>query len=169
MSTDFLPPGTPVDLDRIPLDDPKTYEMLSRGDAGGVFQFEGQGMRDVLKQMRQWDAAHNPSVAVTNSPTLSYGGGTSGVGVGSGQVKVYLVFWGTQWGTQTTDAKGDLKFSGDSYGAAGVAQEMFKGIGTGGELWSADLTQWCEGVASGSRWLAPAARNRGPLPAESPA
>ena len=44
--------GTPVDLDAIPLDDPATYEMLSRGDAGGVFQFEGQGMRDVLKQMR---------------------------------------------------------------------------------------------------------------------
>ncbi len=44
--------GTPVDLDAIPLDDPRTYEMLSRGDAAGVFQFEGQGMRDVLKQMR---------------------------------------------------------------------------------------------------------------------
>jgi DNA polymerase-3 subunit alpha len=26
--------------------------MLQRGDAGGVFQFEGQGMRDVLRQMR---------------------------------------------------------------------------------------------------------------------
>ena len=26
--------------------------MLHRGDAGGVFQFEGQGMRDVLRQMR---------------------------------------------------------------------------------------------------------------------
>ena len=44
--------GVPVDLDRIPLDDAKTYEMLSRGDAGGVFQFESQGMRDVLRQMR---------------------------------------------------------------------------------------------------------------------
>ena len=44
--------GTPVDLDRIPLDDKRTYEMLSRGDAGGVFQFESQGMRDVLRQMR---------------------------------------------------------------------------------------------------------------------
>ena len=41
-----------VDLDRLPLDDLKTYEMLSRGDAGGVFQFESQGMRDVLRQMR---------------------------------------------------------------------------------------------------------------------
>jgi DNA polymerase-3 subunit alpha len=41
-----------VDLATLPLDDPKTYEMLQRGDAAGVFQFEGQGMRDVLKQMR---------------------------------------------------------------------------------------------------------------------
>ena len=44
--------GIEVDLDRLPLDDPKTYEMLARGDAGGVFQFEGQGMRDALRQMR---------------------------------------------------------------------------------------------------------------------
>jgi DNA polymerase III subunit alpha len=44
--------GEDVDLARIPLDDTKTYEMLSRGDAGGVFQFESQGMRDVLRQMR---------------------------------------------------------------------------------------------------------------------
>ncbi|MBN8871705.1 MAG: DNA polymerase III subunit alpha [Rhodospirillales bacterium] len=44
--------GTPVDLNRLPLDDTKTYEMLARGDAGGVFQLEGQGMRDTLRQMR---------------------------------------------------------------------------------------------------------------------
>jgi DNA polymerase-3 subunit alpha len=41
-----------VDLERLPLDDPATYAMLSRGDAGGVFQFESAGMRDVLRQMR---------------------------------------------------------------------------------------------------------------------
>ena len=44
--------GTDIDLDCLPLDDKKTYEMLARGDAGGVFQLEGQGMRDVLRQMR---------------------------------------------------------------------------------------------------------------------
>ena len=44
--------GIDVDLDTLPLDDAPTYEMLARGDAGGVFQFEGQGMRDVLRQMR---------------------------------------------------------------------------------------------------------------------
>jgi DNA polymerase-3 subunit alpha len=44
--------GTPIDLDRLPLDDAKTFEMLQRGDAGGVFQMEGQGMRDTLRMMR---------------------------------------------------------------------------------------------------------------------
>ncbi len=44
--------GTNIDLATLPLDDVKTYEMLSRAEAGGVFQFETQGFRDVLKQMR---------------------------------------------------------------------------------------------------------------------
>jgi DNA polymerase-3 subunit alpha len=41
-----------IDLERVPLDDAPTYAMLQRGDAGGVFQFESAGMRDVLRQMR---------------------------------------------------------------------------------------------------------------------
>jgi DNA polymerase-3 subunit alpha len=44
--------GHEVDIDRLPLDDAKTYEMLQKGDAGGVFQLEGQGVRDVLRQMK---------------------------------------------------------------------------------------------------------------------
>ena len=44
--------GITVDPALLPLDDTRTYEMLARGDAGGVFQFEGQGMRDALRQMR---------------------------------------------------------------------------------------------------------------------
>ena len=44
--------GIEVDLDRLPLDDARTFEMLQRGDAGGVFQMEGQGMRDTLRLMR---------------------------------------------------------------------------------------------------------------------
>ncbi|MBO1074272.1 DNA polymerase III subunit alpha [Roseomonas marmotae] len=44
--------GIKVDLTRIPLDDKKTYDMLARGDSAGVFQFEGQGMRDCLRMMR---------------------------------------------------------------------------------------------------------------------
>jgi DNA polymerase-3 subunit alpha len=44
--------GITVDMNRVPLDDQKTYEMLAKGDAGGVFQMEGQGVRDMLRQMR---------------------------------------------------------------------------------------------------------------------
>ena len=44
--------GTPIDLERIPLDDTATYEMLARGDTVGVFQLEGAGMRDALKKLR---------------------------------------------------------------------------------------------------------------------
>jgi DNA polymerase III subunit alpha len=41
-----------LELADIPLDDPKTYEMLQRGDAIGVFQFESSGMREALRQVK---------------------------------------------------------------------------------------------------------------------
>jgi DNA polymerase-3 subunit alpha len=41
-----------VDIDKIPLDDKKTYEMLARGETVGVFQVEGQGMRRALVDMK---------------------------------------------------------------------------------------------------------------------
>jgi serine protease len=96
-------------------------------------------------RMNAWAAGQATPNAATGPETLSYGGGVDGIGVQSGHSKVYLVFYGTQWGTQSTNASGDLTFSGDPSGAAPVAQEMFKDIGTGNELWSADLTQWCDG------------------------
>src|SRR4051794_20682976 len=92
--------------------------------------------------MKSWQQSH-PSAA-TGPKTLSYGGGVDGIGVQSGHSKVYLVFYGTQWGTQTT-ANGISSFSGDANHAAEAAQNMFKGIGTNNERWSADLTQWCDG------------------------
>ena len=44
--------GIDVDLSAIPLDDRKTYEMLSRGETVGVFQVESAGMRKALIGMR---------------------------------------------------------------------------------------------------------------------
>jgi DNA polymerase-3 subunit alpha len=41
-----------LDMTTLPLDDAKTYEMLARGDAIGVFQFESEGMREALKKVR---------------------------------------------------------------------------------------------------------------------
>ncbi|MFL5928546.1 MAG: DNA polymerase III subunit alpha [Gaiellaceae bacterium] len=41
-----------LDISSIPMDDKKTYEMLARGDAAGVFQFESSGMREALRQVK---------------------------------------------------------------------------------------------------------------------
>jgi DNA polymerase-3 subunit alpha len=44
--------GNSIDWATLPLDDKKVYEMLSRGDAVGVFQFESSGMREALRQVK---------------------------------------------------------------------------------------------------------------------
>ncbi|MGI8557043.1 MAG: DNA polymerase III subunit alpha [Solirubrobacteraceae bacterium] len=43
--------GTRPDMSTLPLDDPKTYEMLASGASVGVFQFESEGMREALKKV----------------------------------------------------------------------------------------------------------------------
>lgn len=44
--------GIDLDMDNLPLDDPATYELLSRGDTLGVFQLDGGPMRDLLRRMQ---------------------------------------------------------------------------------------------------------------------
>jgi DNA polymerase-3 subunit alpha len=44
--------GIEIDTQNIDFDDKSSYEMLSRGDSVGVFQLEGQGMRDLLRRMK---------------------------------------------------------------------------------------------------------------------
>ncbi|MFC1512756.1 DNA polymerase III subunit alpha, partial [bacterium] len=41
-----------VDIDNIPLDDPKTYALLKDAQAKGVFQMESSGMRDLLRKIK---------------------------------------------------------------------------------------------------------------------
>ena len=41
-----------LDMATVPLDDSKTYAMLARGEATGVFQFESSGMREALRQVK---------------------------------------------------------------------------------------------------------------------
>ena len=40
-----------IDIDNIPLDDKKTFELLRSGNTTGIFQLEGQGMRETLKNI----------------------------------------------------------------------------------------------------------------------
>jgi len=44
--------GIEIDLLDLPLDDKATYEILGRGESVGIFQLEGQGMRDALRQLK---------------------------------------------------------------------------------------------------------------------
>ncbi|HUI09690.1 MAG TPA: DNA polymerase III subunit alpha, partial [Bacteroidota bacterium] len=44
--------GVSIDLDAIPEDDPRTFELFSRGDTVAVFQFESSGMADWLRKLK---------------------------------------------------------------------------------------------------------------------
>ena len=44
--------GIELDIDAVPLDDPKTYELLGRGDSIGVFQLEGGPMRALIRSLQ---------------------------------------------------------------------------------------------------------------------
>ena len=44
--------GVDLDISTLPFDDRKVFDMLSRADAYGVFQFESSGMRDVLRRLK---------------------------------------------------------------------------------------------------------------------
>ena len=45
-------PDAPLDLDRLPLDDRKAFDLLQRGETKGVFQLESSGIRDLLVKMK---------------------------------------------------------------------------------------------------------------------
>jgi DNA polymerase-3 subunit alpha len=41
-----------IDIDTLPLDDKKTYQLLGRGDTTGVFQLESSGMKRYLRELK---------------------------------------------------------------------------------------------------------------------
>lgn len=97
--------------------------------------------RATAEQWRAWRATRTRNAAGPTAETLLFGGGIDGIGVTSGVPRVYLVFWGSQWAS-----------GGDPNGAATYLQNLFRGIGTGGEQWSGTMTQYCDGpdVAKGA-------------------
>ncbi len=44
--------GIDIDLNNLPMDDEKTFELLSSGETAGVFQLEGAGMRRYIKELK---------------------------------------------------------------------------------------------------------------------
>jgi len=69
------------------------------------------------------------------SVNLSYHGGVGGIGVETAP-KVYLVLWGSQW------------TGNDPSGEAGTFTNFLNGVG--GSSWLNSVTQYCQGVASGT-------------------
>jgi len=112
-------------------------------------------MRAQLAKMHAWALRHPGVRPALSASDLSYGGGIDGIGVTDGPQKVYLVFYGSQWGNQSTNGQGDITLTGDPNGMAPYLQQLFKGLGTGGELWSGVLTQYCQGVAAGTQTCPP--------------
>lgn len=44
--------GIDIDIDTVPLDDVKTYQLFQRGETSGTFQFESVGMQKYLRQLK---------------------------------------------------------------------------------------------------------------------
>jgi hypothetical protein len=84
--------------------------------------------------MRIRGAAHKHGGGGSNN--LSFHGGVGGVGVETGADKVYLVYWGSQWN------------GNDPSHEATIQQNFFNHAG--GSSWNNSVTQYCQGVASGT-------------------
>jgi DNA polymerase-3 subunit alpha len=50
--------GTRIQPDKIPLDDARTYELFTAGKTSGLFQFESDGMRDILRRFKPDQLEH---------------------------------------------------------------------------------------------------------------
>lgn len=44
--------GDTIDMETLPLDDPKTFELLGRGETTGVFQLESDGMKKYIRELK---------------------------------------------------------------------------------------------------------------------
>ena len=85
--------------------------------------------------MRTFRGKPSKPTRPTRSNNLSYRGGIGGIGVETAP-KVYLVLWGSQWN------------SNDPSGESSLLQSFFGKVG--GSSWVNSVTQYCQGVASGT-------------------
>ncbi len=60
--------GIEINIDQLPLDDKKTYDLLNRAETLGVFQLESGGMRDLCKKISdQFRGTHHRACCVVSS------------------------------------------------------------------------------------------------------
>jgi serine protease len=105
------------------------------GNPGGLrYLEEGQRPAMVHPTVEAMEAARAQGFASTAND-LSYHGGVGGIGVETAP-KVYLVLWGSQWN------------GNDPSGESSILQSFYSGVG--GSSWLNSVTQYCQGVASGT-------------------
>jgi serine protease len=119
--------------------------------AGHPYRHGAVPTLEAAQKMADYRAAH-PMAAAAAGQNLVYGGAVDNIGVTTGKPRVYVVFWGSQWGAASTNSDGNTVFptTGDPDQMAPRVQQLLKGIGTQGETWSGVMTQYCEGVPKGS-------------------
>jgi len=90
-----------------------------------------------MKQFREANPNARPGSvqAASTSNDLFYHGGTGGIGVETAP-KIYLVLWGSQWNNN------------DPSGEAAILENFYRGVG--GSSWLNSVTQYCQGVATGT-------------------
>jgi hypothetical protein len=117
---------------------PSSRPFNSDDRPGGARQLEdGQPVAVVHATVEAMDknrATHASIFSAGSTSNLSYHGGTGGIGVETAP-KVYLVLWGAQW-------------SSDPSGEEAILERFFNGVG--GSPWLNSVTQYCQGVASGT-------------------
>ena len=92
--------------------------------------------RAVIHRTVEGDAAfHAAHHGGGGGSNLFYHGGIGGIGVET-TPKIYLVVWGTQWNNN------------DPSGEIAILQSFYNGIGA--SSWLNSVTQYCQGIASGS-------------------
>jgi hypothetical protein len=92
---------------------------------------------DEMKRFRETHPNARPGQvqAASTANDLYYHGGVGGIGVETAP-KIYLVLWGSQWN------------GNDPSGEAGILENFYNGAG--GSSWLNSVTQYCQGVASGT-------------------
>jgi serine protease len=118
--------------------------MVFEGNPGGwKILEEGQPpamvhpTREAMEKFREANKEAKPGGGggqASTSADLYYHGGVGGIGVETAP-KIYLVLWGSQW-------------SSDPSGEAAILESFYNGAG--GASWTNTVTQYCQGVPSGT-------------------
>jgi len=112
--------------------------IYAQGSTGGVGTFE-HGQPETARHATVGSAVSAAHEARGHSgggsKNLYYHGGVGGIGVETAP-KVYLVLWGAQWNDN------------DPSGEAAILESFYSGVG--GSSWLKSVTQYCQGVATGT-------------------